>query len=146
MGNRVNIGLTSKANGTVQVYAHSHGERSAVTLANALDRGRGRWGDDSYLTRIIISEFVHEIGWDSETGMGISGRRVFGRDDLTVYFGERPDEHGIFGSVQGTVKIGKYGVGDGGYLKAHRGTHTFEEFIALVKANPDLYAGYSEEE
>lgn len=145
MGNRVNIGLTSKANGIVQIYAHSHGERSAVTLANALDRGRGRWGDDSYLARIIISEFVHEIGWEQETGMGVSGRRTFGLDDVTVYFGERTDWHGIFGSVEGRVKIGEDGIGDGGYLKEHKGSHTFEEFIALVKANPDLYAGYSEE-
>jgi hypothetical protein len=55
----------------IYLYAHWGGDELPKTLANALDRGRNRWDDPSYLNRIIFSEMIQEdvLG---ETGFGLS--------------------------------------------------------------------------
>ena len=54
------------------------------TLANALDRGRSRWGDSSYLNRIIFSEMIKEE-IEEETGYGISHIRCdYNYDDIVI--------------------------------------------------------------
>jgi len=77
MANRGNIvvrqysdGETS--DGNVFIYVHDLGEHLPKILQAALIRGRSRWHDESYLTRIIVSEVASEAGIDEETGMGIS--------------------------------------------------------------------------
>ncbi len=78
MGDRANIGVimrdfNDEANTTVVFfYSHWGGSQIEETLADALDRGRGRWSDDSYLARIIFSEMVKdEILGDTGYGMSI---------------------------------------------------------------------------
>ena len=79
MGDRANIGVimrdfhdTDGANTTVVFfYSHWGGSQIEETLADALDRGRGRWSDDSYLARIIFSEMIKDQILD-DTGYGMS--------------------------------------------------------------------------
>lgn len=54
-------------------YSHWGGSRLPETVAEALDRGRGRWSDPSYLARIIFAEMIKGdvLG---ETGYGISSQ------------------------------------------------------------------------
>jgi hypothetical protein len=40
-------------------------------LANAVQAARPRWTDESYATRICISQLIND-GWNQETGWGIT--------------------------------------------------------------------------
>ena len=57
-------------NGEVTLYQHADGYDLAGTIARALDRGRSRWHDPSYLARIIFSEMVAD-DIDGTMGYGI---------------------------------------------------------------------------
>lgn len=62
----------------IALYTHYGSGSLPRDVARALDRGRGRWGDTAYLTRIIFSELIKDdvLG---ETGFGIEpGRNVHG--------------------------------------------------------------------
>lgn len=52
-------------------YTHWQGSVLPLILQDALKRGRGRWGDDAYLARIIFCEMIKDSVLD-ETGYGIS--------------------------------------------------------------------------
>ena len=78
MGDRANSGVIMRdfnsdgAKPTVVFfYSHWGGSQIEETLADALDRGRGRWSDDSYLARIIFSEMIKDQILD-DTGYGMS--------------------------------------------------------------------------
>lgn len=73
MGDRGNIVLTGKETfGTARVYLYTHwgGSERKEILARALDRGRSRWGDGSYLSRVIFDELIG--GNKDVTGYGLS--------------------------------------------------------------------------
>jgi hypothetical protein len=78
MGSRAQIAIydrTVKFNDfaeDIYVYLYSHwgGDEINQTLARALDRGRPRWNDSSYLNRIIFSEMIKD-NILRETGFGI---------------------------------------------------------------------------
>ena len=72
MGDRANVccKIAGDKSG-VYLYTHLRGSELPVIVKNALIRGKNRWGDDSYLNRIIFSDMIkHDI--DGETGFGIS--------------------------------------------------------------------------
>lgn len=75
MGDRAHIKMLtpSKDDNKSGVYMYSHwgGYRLPQVLAKALDRGKSRWGDESYLARIVFSELVRD-DIDGETGYGLS--------------------------------------------------------------------------
>lgn len=73
MGDRANIVVDGQYTDPVFLYTHWCGYAVPGILQAALKRGRGRWGDTSYLTRIIFCDL---IGDDTEglTGFGISTR------------------------------------------------------------------------
>jgi hypothetical protein len=77
MGDRANVFIRSswdkdEARG-VFLYTHWGGESLPGVVAEALERGRSRWGDDQYLARIIFCQMV--AGQEMETtGFGISCR------------------------------------------------------------------------
>lgn len=79
MGDRRNI-VVDFGNGTsVALYSHWGGSDLQAVLAKALARGRSRWNDPSYLTRIIFSEMIAAESGDDviatlmdTTGFGIS--------------------------------------------------------------------------
>jgi hypothetical protein len=70
MGNRVNFGFQQSNDNTVFLYGHWAGHAMLERLANAVEAARPRWGDESYATRIAISQLVGE-DWNAETGWGI---------------------------------------------------------------------------
>ena len=80
---------------SLYLYTHWGGTRIKETLANALLRGEGRWSDPSYLTRIIISEFVKDdvLG---DTGYGISINELDSEhDDPSIYLSFHDDNRKI---------------------------------------------------
>jgi len=70
MGARVVFNIKQEDEMYVCLYSH-WGEYTALEeLANALAKARNRWVDESYCTRIIISQIIGNE-WDSETGYGL---------------------------------------------------------------------------
>lgn len=71
MGDRRNI-IVGEGPGkpAVSLYTHWSGTEAPETLANALDRGRSRWGDTEYLARIIFDEMTKDAHGEL-TGYGI---------------------------------------------------------------------------
>ena len=70
MGDRAQVKITSQDNPDLYFYTHWGAEKLPIVVANALNRGRGRWGDYEYLNRIIFSEMIQDEVL-SETGYGI---------------------------------------------------------------------------
>lgn len=71
MGDRAVAGFRAKSGDpTIFIYQHWVRGTQEQVLANALEAARPRWGDDSYATRICISQIVQD-DWASETGYGI---------------------------------------------------------------------------
>ena len=71
MGDRANFGFKDRKGDTVFLYGHWAGHRMLENLANAVEAARPRWTDETYATRIAISQLVGDE-WKSETGWGIS--------------------------------------------------------------------------
>lgn len=71
MGDRGVIEIIDPQNDNkVCLYTHWSGSDLDATLAKALDRGRERWNDSSYLTRIIFNEMTKGFEMDT-AGFGI---------------------------------------------------------------------------
>ena len=71
MGDRGNIVMGEKDGGEIYLYTHSWGEFLPKILQRALIRGKDRWDDESYLTRIIFSEMIKDRILEN-IGYGIS--------------------------------------------------------------------------
>ena len=72
MGDRANVLVKDDLlDRGVFLYTHWEGYKLPKVLKEALIRGRGRWNDTSYLTRIIFCEMVKGKELE-ETGFGIS--------------------------------------------------------------------------
>jgi len=74
MGDRANIVIEPEGEGSsIYLYSHWGGTDLPETLRRALQRGRDRWDDKPYLTRIIFCEMVKDSGGDLNTltGLGI---------------------------------------------------------------------------
>lgn len=70
MGDRANI-VVKQADEQVCLYAHWAGSELPATLQKALQRGKERWDDFQYLTRIIFCEMV-PARYSELTGYGIT--------------------------------------------------------------------------
>jgi hypothetical protein len=70
MGDRANFAFKQSNGETIVLYGHWAGHNMLANLANAVDTARGRWADESYATRICISQLVGD-DWNSETGWGL---------------------------------------------------------------------------
>jgi hypothetical protein len=71
MGDRASILIKEQDGGQIYFYTHWRGLELWQTLQDALQRGRGRWKDDPYLSRIIFSEMIKDDVLE-ERGFGIS--------------------------------------------------------------------------
>ena len=73
MGDRANIKVLQDEDDGAAVYLYTHwdGYKLKEILKDALTRGRNRWDDTPYLTRIIFSEMIKNDVM-GETGYGIS--------------------------------------------------------------------------
>jgi hypothetical protein len=60
MGDRGQVKIVAKGSPDLYLYTHWGAEFLPNLVANALDRGRSRWGDNEYLNRVIFSEMIEE--------------------------------------------------------------------------------------
>lgn len=76
MGDRANIAVIHKNKDQIWLYSHWGGSGLHDKLQEGLRAGKGRWNDESYLTKIIFGYAVpcDKKSWHGETGYGISGR------------------------------------------------------------------------
>lgn len=81
MGARGHIYVNTITGGGVYLYTHWQGNEVNEILANALDRGRSRWGDPRYLARIIFSEMIKD---------DVMGTRGYGIDTILSDDNEYP--------------------------------------------------------
>ena len=75
MGDRANFGFKQSNDNTIFLYGHWAGHGMLERLANAVEAARPRWTDESYATRICVSQIVGE-DWKAETGWGLSVNRI----------------------------------------------------------------------
>ncbi len=73
MGDRGNIKCNDRDR-TIYLYTHWTGSALPTTLKSALERGRDRWTDPAYLSRIIFCEMLKQSRdpLEATTGFGIS--------------------------------------------------------------------------
>jgi len=71
MGDRANFGFRDSKENIVFLYGHWAGYRMLENLADAVQAASPRWNDESYATRIAISNLIKDE-WSSETGWGIT--------------------------------------------------------------------------
>lgn len=71
MGDRANFGFRDSKENTIFLYGHWAGHRMLEQLANAVKAAEPRWQDESYATRIAVSNLIGDQ-WASETGWGLS--------------------------------------------------------------------------
>jgi hypothetical protein len=70
MGDRANFGFRDSKENIVFLYGHWAGHQMLQNLADAVQIAHPRWQDESYATRIAISNLIKDE-WPSETGWGI---------------------------------------------------------------------------
>jgi hypothetical protein len=81
MGDRANFGFRQTDGSIIFLYGHWAGEGMMNTLATAIAKARPRWTDESYATRICISQIIGNE-WDQEYSWGIS--TAFGDNEHSV--------------------------------------------------------------
>jgi hypothetical protein len=75
MGDRANFGFKQSNGETIVLYGHWAGFDMLANLASAVESARARWDDESYATRICVSQLVGDQ-WQAETGWGLSVNRI----------------------------------------------------------------------
>ncbi len=71
MGMRRNIELCYNEGGKVYLYTHWDADGLEITLAKSLERSRDRWGDESYLARVIFTDMTKDHN-DDITNYGLA--------------------------------------------------------------------------
>ncbi len=71
MGDRANFVFVQPNGETIVLYGHWAGHNMLAKLADAVIKARPRWNDNSYATRIAVSQLVGDQ-WNMETGWGLS--------------------------------------------------------------------------
>jgi hypothetical protein len=75
MGDRANFVFVQDNEETIVLYGHWAGHNMLANLADAVVAARPRWSDDSYATRIAISQMIGHR-WSEETGWGLSVNQI----------------------------------------------------------------------
>jgi hypothetical protein len=70
MGARTVFTFETEPGEAIHLYSHWGGDTKLNDLANAVVCARGRWDDETYGLRIMISTLIGE-SWNQETGYGI---------------------------------------------------------------------------
>ena len=70
MGDRANFVFVQDSGETIVLYGHWAGYNMLEKLAEAVHAAAPRWNDDSYATRIAVSQMVGN-SWGDETGWGL---------------------------------------------------------------------------
>jgi len=71
MGDRANFGFRQADGETIYLYGHWAGHEMMARLADAIIAAQNRWHDESYATRIAISNLIADE-WDQEYSWGIA--------------------------------------------------------------------------
>ena len=80
MGDRANVVMTD-SDEKVVLYTHWSGYELPEIVKKAMIRGKNRWDDFQYFTRIVFSEMIQNSVL-SETGFGISSTVHDGNDKI----------------------------------------------------------------
>jgi len=83
MGDRTNTVFRMADGSDVVLYQHWGGHYMMHNLATALDAARSRWNDETYATRIIISNLIGDE-WNQEYGYGISTQIMDNEHNIPV--------------------------------------------------------------
>ena len=75
MGDRANFGFRQSNGETIVLYGHWAGHEMLAKLAHAVQAAESRWTDESYATRICVSQLVGD-DYKSTTGWGLSVNRI----------------------------------------------------------------------
>lgn len=75
MGDRANFGFKQSNDETIILYGHWAGHEMLSNLAEAVDKARPRWTDESYATRIVISNLIGD-NWHETTGWGLTVNNI----------------------------------------------------------------------
>ena len=75
MGDRANFGFKQSDGNTIFLYGHWAGHEMLANLASAVSAAEPRWQDESYATRIAISNLIKDE-WASETGWGLNVNEI----------------------------------------------------------------------
>ena len=75
MGNRANFVFVDGAGDSIVLYGHWAGHQMLGRLADAVIAARSRWNDESYATRIAISQLIGDQ-WNAETGWGLQVNEI----------------------------------------------------------------------
>lgn len=75
MGDRANFGFKQSNDETIVLYGHWAGYDMLSNLAEAVDKARSRWTDESYATRIVISNLIGD-NWHETTGWGLTVNNI----------------------------------------------------------------------
>jgi hypothetical protein len=71
MGDRATFVFEQSDGNAIYLYGHWAGYEMMNRLATAIETARPRWNDESYATRIAISQLIGEE-WNQELSWGIS--------------------------------------------------------------------------
>lgn len=70
MGDRANFAFKQSNGEAIVLYGHWAGYDMLANLANAVDVARDRWNDESYATRICVSQLIgHQ--WNQNLSWGL---------------------------------------------------------------------------
>jgi hypothetical protein len=75
MGDRANFGFKQSNDETIVLYGHWAGHEMLANLAEAVETARPRWTDESYATRIVISNLVGD-NWNELIGWGLTVNNI----------------------------------------------------------------------
>lgn len=110
MGDRIVYTIKQADGLSLNLYSHWGGYERFIALAHALNAAKPRWSDESYATRIIVSNLIGPQ-WDQETGFGLWASK----EDGAYHGGDHQDI---------VIDIPNKTVTD------ETGTHTFDGFIS----------------
>ena len=71
MGDRATFVIEQADGNAIYLYGHWAGDGMMDRLATAIDKARPRWSDETYATRICISQIIGDQ-WDQEYSWGLS--------------------------------------------------------------------------
>lgn len=109
MGDRIVYTIKQSDGYAINLYSHWGGFDRYKALAFALDKARPRWTDETYCSRIIVSNLIGP-DWSEETGFGLWA----GNGQGEILAGDYPDI--IIDLTDNTVND-------------ETGKHEFDEFI-----------------
>ena len=75
MGDRANFGFRQSNDEVIVLYGHWAGWEMLKQLATAVEAARPRWTDESYATRICVSQLIGD-SWNAETGWGLTVNNI----------------------------------------------------------------------